>query len=315
MKGEREMALQVCALNLDQSLRELQPHGTLDFPCAGYASFYTRKSEAGILWHWHEELEIIYAKDGSMQFKVPSVSCQVQEGDLFLVNSNILHSGITENTCFLQSLVFHPDLITGNQNSVFAKKYLLPLINCPSFSGVLIPKGECPRVTDAFCRAFEAMEKEPFGFEFTVREKLSEIGLFLAEKFHEDLDFTNHVQSQDNLRMRRMLTFIHENYPEEITLAQIAKAADIGERECLRCFRKTIQSSPIQYLLKYRIMQGADQLLRQPESSISEIALSCGFVSPSNFSKVFRRFYNCTPREYRRDAADPSRFPAQNLIR
>lgn len=75
--------------------------------------------------------------------------------------------------------------------------------------------------------------------------------------------------------------------------------ADISERECLRCFRKTIQLSPIQYLLKYRIMQGAEMLLRNPAWTISEVAALCGFDSPSNFAKLFKRFYNCAPREYR----------------
>ena len=35
------MALQECRLNLDRKLKELRPHGTLEFPCAGYSSYYT----------------------------------------------------------------------------------------------------------------------------------------------------------------------------------------------------------------------------------------------------------------------------------
>lgn len=96
-----------------------------------------------------------------------------------------------------------------------------------------------------------------------------------------------------------MLEYIHKHFSGDISLADIAKAADISERECLRCFRKTIQLSPIQYLLKYRIMQGAELLRRNPTDSISEIASLCGFDSPSNFARLFKRFYNYTPREYR----------------
>ncbi|MCI8745704.1 MAG: helix-turn-helix transcriptional regulator [Lachnospiraceae bacterium] len=56
---------------------------------------------------------------------------------------------------------------------------------------------------------------------------------------------------------------------------------------------------PIQYPLKYRVMQGADLLLREGGTSISQIALLSGFDSPSHFSKMFRRFYDCSPKEYR----------------
>ena len=98
--------------------------------------------------------------------------------------------------------------------------------------------------------------------------------------------------------------FFHQYflYHCRVSLSDIAGTADIGERECLRCFQKTIQLSPIQYLIKYRIMQGAEMLLCEPESSISEIAISCGFDSPSNFARIFKRFYDCTPREYRKNS-------------
>ena len=105
---------------------------------------------------------------------------------------------------------------------------------------------------------------------------------------------------QDHLRTTKMLDYIHNHFAENISLTEIAKVAGLGERECLRCFQRTIQLSPMQYLLKYRIMRGADLLLQNPASSISEIAGLCGFDSPSNFAKMFKRFYNTTPREYRK---------------
>ena len=96
-----------------------------------------------------------------------------------------------------------------------------------------------------------------------------------------------------------MLDFAEQNFAENITLEQIAGAADIGERECLRCFNRTIRLSPMQYLLKYRIMQGAEMCLLHPADSVSDIAIRCGFDSPSYFTKIFKRFTGCTPREYR----------------
>lgn len=45
------MALHECGLNLNRGLKELQMHGTLDFPCAGYAAFYTDNPEDTIPWH------------------------------------------------------------------------------------------------------------------------------------------------------------------------------------------------------------------------------------------------------------------------
>lgn len=297
------MALQECTLHLNQRLKELNPHGSLAFPCAGYSSVYTDHEENAIPWHWHEELEFIYIAEGRMDLKIPSRSFFIEQGDAFVINSNILHYGIGAGRCRLHSLVFSPALVCGNEDSVFARKYIYPLLSCECFSGMPLRHSARQDVISWFCDAFDAMQKEPRGFEFTVRESLSRICLFLADEFEDKLNAQSSPHSQDNLRIRKMLEFIHKNFSHDISLSDIARTADISERECLRCFQKTIQLSPIQYLLKYRIMQGAEMLLCCPESSISDIALSCGFDSPSNFAGTFKRFYNRTPREYRKTEA------------
>lgn len=293
------MALQECGLNLNRASKELQPHGSLEFPCAGYASRHTDRQEDIIPWHWHEEMEIVSMKSGQMEIKIPSKSFFLQKGDCVVINANILHYGAAAGECELRSLVFSPALIAGNEDSVFLKKYMQPLLACSGFCGYFIKAGNHEKVTHWFNCAFEALANDCYGYEFIVREKLSRICLFLYGELKPQADTGDILLNQDNLRIRKMLAFIHKNYADPISVPEIAGTAGISERECLRCFQKTIQLSPIQYLMKYRIMQGAGMLLGNPADSISEIATLCGFDSPSNFSKIFKRFYNCTPREYR----------------
>lgn len=293
------MALQKCGLNLNKSLKELQPHGSFEFPCAGYASRHTNRQEDVIPWHWHEEIEIIYIESGQMKIKITSKSFLLEKGDCIVINSNILHSAAAVRECELRSLVFSSALITGSEDMVFAKKYIQPLLTCNGFSGYFIKAGNNDNMADRFNRAFEALAQDCYGYEFIVREELSRICLFLYGEFHPQTDTEKVPPDQNNLRIRKMLDYIHKNFADDISLSEIARAADISERECLRCFRKTIQLSPVQYLLKYRAMQGAEMLIENPEDSISNIAASCGFDSPGNFTRIFKRFYNHTPREYR----------------
>lgn len=293
------MALQECGLNLDKASKELQPHGTLDFPCAGYSSFHTDSPKDLIPWHWHEELEIIYMESGQMKVKIPSKSFLLERGDCVVINSNVLHYGAAVGECVLRSLVFSPALITGMQDFVFAKKYMQPVITCSRFDGYFIKSADNEDVAQWFNRAFDALAEDCYGYEFIVREMLSRICLFLCKELNPQAKAQAVSLNQDSIRIRKMLAFVHKNFADDISLADIAGAADISERECLRCFQKTIQFSPIQYLLKYRIMQGAEMLHGNPADSVSEIGALCGFDSPSNFAKLFKRFYNCTPREYR----------------
>ncbi len=293
------MALQECGLNLNSVSKELQPHGSLAFPCAGYASHHTDRPEDSIPWHWHEEIEMIYIESGQLEVKIPSQSFLMKTGDCLVINGNIVHfaAAVPEGT--LHSLVFDPALIAGKEDSVFAKKYMSPLLSCPAFSGFYISAEADTDMALRFNRAFEALANDHYGYEFTVRENLSRICLSLYQAYEPQMDIQKAAPNQDNLRIGKILTYIHENFAAPITLSDIAKKADISERECLRCFQKTIQLSPIQYLLKYRVMRGAELLLTNPSASISEIGTFCGFDSQSHFAKIFKRYYNCTPREYR----------------
>ena len=298
------MGLKPCNLNLNPEKKQLSPQGTAGFPCAAYERLYTDKPEHMIPWHWHEELEIAHVKKGSLQFQIPGKSFLLTKGDCIVINSNMLHGGGTPQECELQSLVFHPRLITGSSDSAIAAKYVSPLLKHSLFDGFVLKAQKRPLEISSFCHAFDALVLDSPGFEFTVRANLSQICFFLYRHFKPNASQKAAGQSPDQLRSRKMLKYIHTHFQDFIALSDIARAADIGERECLRCFQRNIQLPPMQYLLKYRVMQGADFLLQEPGASISQIALSCGFDSPSHFSKMFRRFYDCSPREYRKSRED-----------
>ena len=119
------MGIQICELNLDKDNRELHPHGTLDFPCAAYLAPYTDSEDSAIPWHWHEEMEMVYIQSGQMKLQIPGKTFHLKEGEVFFINSNILHYAIGEPFCQLHSLVFHPTLIIGHKESVYATKYII----------------------------------------------------------------------------------------------------------------------------------------------------------------------------------------------
>ncbi len=296
------MSLQVCginpSLNITPQRREPQPHGTLDFPCADYAESYA--PDHALPWHWHDELEVIYILSGRLTAETPGRRFELAAGDCIAFNAGVLHSANTASACEILSAVFSPGLVTGGKETVFAKKYITPLVNCYAFRAWKFDRQADAETIRRFVEVCRALAEEAPGYEFAVREGLSAVCLALCRQFAPAFEAAGEARpSQDEARVQQMLAYIQKNFARSLTLAGIAGEAGIGERECLRCFQKTIHISPMQYLLKYRIMQGADALLLRPADSIAQIAAGCGFDSPSNFSQQFRRFYRCTPREYR----------------
>lgn len=290
------MILQKCILTTNQNLKELYPQGTLEFPCAAYESAHTDQPADMIPWHWHEELEIIYVKKGTLKVLIPSQEYILTAGTLVVLNNSVLHSVTSDSYGELQSFVFSSLLLTGSNTSSFYLNYLQPLMSC---SGFQLLQCSDPAVTNAFLLAFDAMQKEAFAYEFTVREQLSHILLFCFSQLKDQLYLQNTAQHTDDSRIEKMLEYIQLHYTEPLTLKMISDSVGLGERECLRCFKRTIKESPIQYLLKYRLMQSAVLLRSKPSASIAEIANDCGFDHPSYYAQQFKRFYRCTPREYR----------------
>ena len=290
------MGLQTCGLNRNHAQKELQPHGTVEFPCAAYASRHTDAPGDTIPWHWHEELEVIFVAAGTLKLQIPGGEYLLQEGSLVVLNGNVLHSLSGHPAGELRSMVFSPFLITGGTDTVFYKNYVRALLACTDFS---VWQEEPGTDVKRFSAAFSAMETDAFAYEFTVRENLSQLLLHCYAQLLPRLSAQKPAKSADTVRIEQMLQYMQASYAEPITLADIAQAARLSERECLRCFHRTIGDSPVQYLLKYRLMQGAALLRASPAASIAEVSAACGFDSPSYFSKQFRRFYQRPPREYR----------------
>lgn len=290
------MALSPRGVIRNENRRETKPHGTARFPCAGYGYALTDRPGDVVPWHWHDEFEAVYIKEGTMDLGVISRHVILHQGELAVLNSNTLHAAKAVGYCELQSFVFSPRLITGDDNSVFAVRYVKPLCDCNSFVCMKFPKDY---LNDrGFLEAFRELKDDVPGYEFTVRDQLSRIILDVYRHYEEAIRNSDSQQDLDAVRISQMLGFIREHFSEHLVLSDISKAANIGEREALRCFKRTIGESPMQYLLKYRLMQSADQLKEMPGKSVAAVAGDCGFDSPSYYTKKFHEMYQCTPREY-----------------
>ena len=289
------MEIRACVFDVDHTRRELQAHGTPEFPCAGYETLYTAGPEGDICWHWHEDMELWQVLEGEMELRVPGRALTLREGDCAAINRNVLHAGRTRSACRLRALDFGASLVEGGADTVFARRYVRPLASCAAFDACAL--GAEGR--EAFESAFLAMAGGGEGYEFAVREALSRLCLSLFRRFAPE-GRTGVRPDVDGERLRDMLAFLHGHYGSPIQLSDVARAANISPRECLRCFQRAMQTPPMQYLLKYRVLRGAERLRERPADTVAQVAAACGFDSPSNFSRNFRRFYGVSPKEYRR---------------
>lgn len=255
-------------------------------------------------WHWHEAIEIIYIVQGTIRLYVGDRQFSLTDGEALFINGNNLHM---LRPCFesehvvFHTLLFDASFLSGRYGSLFEQKYVTPILSCRNITGVKFQSEDAnhERMVKLLCDAYALSEKESFGYEFKIRNLLSEVWLLVWEAAKVKLIPGKVRNDQSAERVKNMLNYIHKNYMKRIGLKDISTSANVSERECLRCFQKTLSMSPFEYLTQYRIRSAARLLVHSGET-IMNIGESTGFSSCSYFGKIFRSLMGCTPREYRK---------------
>lgn len=132
-------------------------------------------------------------------------------------------------------------------------------------------------------------------YTYEVLVCLSSLWLIMIKNITVPFEKTENVVSA---RMQKMLRYIEEHYAEDLTLADLAKSANISKSECARCFKLSMNTTPYKYLAEFRLSKAA-QLLKRTEKPIGDIAAEVGFHQMSHFGKCFKEKTGYSPREYR----------------
>ncbi len=92
---------------------------------------------------------------------------------------------------------------------------------------------------------------------------------------------------------------MEQSLEEPVSCSDLARNVGLSTRQLERLFRKYMGTAPTKYYIGLRLSR-ARYLLRQTSMPILSVALACGFVSASHFSKCYREYFYRTPSEERR---------------
>lgn len=289
------MAKELCIVTTDMSKRELKQHGEAAFPVEfGHGNL----KNTIVIWHWHEEWELIFSVHGACVAGAGETTLTLGEGEGCFIKPGVLHNvwEAAGLSCEYRNVVFHPRLV-GSIDSIFWQNYIQPLAS-PDFPQ-MIPflKQDNHEFLAFFSRLWQTQEEKADGYEIEVRYLLTKFAKWISSMPAENRRPSEH-EIRDMERMKAMISFIEAHYAQEMTLEQIAGSACISATECMRCFRRSIGTSPIRFLKESRLRHAAGMLCSSQEG-ISAIAAACGFFDMSYFARTFRQAYGMTPTEYR----------------
>ena len=285
------------SLSITEKLYEsMQPSGN-DMRFAAIESNLTNYTKNYAAWHWHEYVEFAYVLEGAVDCLTPRHSLTLHAGEGYFVNANVLHMNRIaqgSDTAVFHIIQFDPALLACA--GVIARNYVQPIekaagLECVRFTSqsVLLPNMES---------LFSVAANEPKGYELEIMQLLFTLWGHLYKAVKRQLDDSPIPDNQAS-RIKTMLAYIHSNYADNISVADIASAANISEREAYRTFNQVLGIAPGMYLQQHRINNAA-RMLTETSKSVTEIGSDCGFSSPNYFSMAFRDMIGVSPREFRK---------------
>lgn len=96
----------------------------------------------------------------------------------------------------------------------------------------------------------------------------------------------------------RVLAFVRSQLDQSITVEELAREAGMSPSHFSRVFKETLGSTPMQYVLAYRIEQ-AIKMMEDADRPLGNIALDCGFADQAHFSRCSKQVTGQTPRAFR----------------
>ncbi|MBP5602375.1 MAG: helix-turn-helix domain-containing protein [Treponema sp.] len=245
--------------------------------------------------HHHIEYEIFYIDRGSVEFGLEESVTTAKAGDVIFMHPGTNHyvKRIDEIEYHYYSMVFDSSVL-GNQGEPV--RNTLDSIRVSRF--IKLPDAVLMKFRDAT----KMSQEKAFGHEIFVKSVLFDIisCVLLTKQYVEITDSRRTEQRHTIHAVEDTLSYIREHYRENIALDDILKITSYSKSHFIRLFKKNMGMNLTDYINKYRIEKSCLDLI-YTSKNITEIATENGFNTVQYFSKMFKNYMKCTPKQYQKN--------------
>jgi AraC-like DNA-binding protein len=261
---------------------------------------FTRvKQEFSFPLHYHEEFELnlIINAAGAKRIVGDHLGV-IEDVELVLIGPNLNHAWFTHQ-CQSQeirevTIQFHKDLLDER----FLRRNQLNFIQKMfenAQRGILFSREATDRIKD---RILSLERKTGFDSVLELLSILHDLSASRNMRILSDSSFTNDRLHYNSRRIEKVFEYMNDHYSHAITLAEVAKVANMPEVSFSRFIKKRTGVTFIDSLNEIRLGH-ASRMLIDTTHSVAEVAYKCGFNNISNFNRIFKKRKNCTPKEFR----------------
>lgn len=248
--------------------------------------------------HKHEFIEIIFIRSGEGIETVGGVSHTVKRGDMLFVNFGREHSFSNTGMEFIHILL-RPEFISDR---LISSENIFDVFSLPQFSsidGELSPSeivsfsgNELITVTNLIDAMLDEYEMKKKGWRTALFGYTDVLITMLVRKLKEG-------EPDTDLHTARIEKYVDEHLFEKITLSDIAANCFYNPSYFSRRFKHYFGKNLSEYVNEKRLFAAA-RLLCEGNKTAAAIAQKCGFSDTSQFYRLFKSEFGCTPSEYRK---------------
>lgn len=245
--------------------------------------------------HIHPQVEIAVCTKGECIYYAEQKQYPMKVGDCIFLNAYVEHS-----TEFLPTEAAI-DIVYFRFEDFESKKILRTM---PAAWSIL-------KMSDAHVSFFsqhiiyryvseiieEFRKAEPY-YELFVKANIFKIlGVMYRENQLNSPD--TDIDEEKFGKLKVLFDYLDENYNQNITLESVSDMLGFNKTYFSRMFKNLTGHNFSEHLTQIRLNK-AIQLLSSYEMNIAEISDAIGFSSPTYFNEVFKKYYKCTPAEFRK---------------
>ena len=243
--------------------------------------------------HSHPVFEFFYLKSGAAFFQINDKKYKLLSGDVVFIEPMDVHNveSISNSKFEYISFVFD-NSVFGNENApsrmFFDSIRVNRIINLPK---------EILNLMSSVCLD---EYKNLAGYELLQNSVLFAILSHITiSKQYQEILILRSVTKYNISAIDKAVEYVREHYKESIVLQDVLNLTNYSKSHFIKLFRDVTGCHFTEYVNKYRIERAALDLL-YTKKNITEIATDFGFNNIQYFSRVFKEYMKCTPKQFQK---------------
>lgn len=259
------------------------------------------QKDGGTRWHYHKEIEILTVQEGLLDITVEDDRYLMESGDVLIIGAKELHKDrYYEEKGGIRCTVFQFDIEQYLENStlpyyraISEASFPLHKLNYIFQESAEIRSKVGKAVQDIFREAQEKRE----GYEMAVSLLIKTIVLALLRSDTQKL--IRLKEQGEILRLKPVLDYVEAHLSDKIQVEDVCRIANVSYYYFVKYFKKVMGMSFLEYV-NFKKIKKAERILLTRDVSVSQVAEGIGMPNMAHFYKVFKKYNNCSPNEYRK---------------